>query len=163
MSTLSTLFSKTSDATAIIIPSEPDALTISYKKLADDISSVKSRLADIGISHGAAVSISLPNSYAFIVAFLATSYQRTIAAPLNSAYKQDEFEFYIDDLSSSLTLIPQGAYVEDGPAVRAPRKYKAAVAERYWDGEEIVRNITHLGKLKDKNPGDTSQAKPDDV
>jgi oxalate---CoA ligase len=163
MSTLSTSFSETSDATAIIIPSKPDALTISYKKLTADIFSLQSQLAAIGISHGAAVSIALPNSYAFIVAFLAASYQRAIAAPLNSAYKQDEFEFYIDDLSSSLTLIPQGAYAKDGPAVRAARKYKAAIAECYWDGQEVVLDVKELGKLKDNKPEKVSQAEPDDV
>lgn len=163
MSTLSTSFSETSDATAIIIPSKPDALTISYEKLTADIFSFQRQLADIGISHGAAVSIALPNSYAFIVAFLATSYQRAIAAPLNSAYKQDEFEFYIDDLSSSLALVPQGAYAKGGPAVRAARKYKAAIAECYWNGQGVVLDVKDPGKLKDKKPEKVSKAEPDDV
>ena len=163
MSTLSTSFSETSDATAIIIPSKPHALVISYKKLTANILSFQSRLANIGISHGAAVSITLPNSYAFIVSFLATSYQRATAAPLNSAYKQDEFEFYIDDLSSSLALVPQGAFEKDGPAVRAARKYNAAIAECYWDGQEVVLDVKEPGKLKDKKPEKVSQAQPDDV
>ena len=163
MSTLSTSFPHNSDATAIIIPSKPDALTITYKKLTADILSFQSQLADIGISHGAAVSIALPNSYAFIVSFLATAYQRAIAAPLNSAYKQDEFEFYIDDLSSSLALVPQGAFKEDGPAVRAARKYKAAIAECYWDGQEVVLDVKDLGKLKDKEPQKVAQTESDDV
>src|SRR5271156_4817038 len=147
MSTLSTSFSAKSDATAIIIPFKPDALTISYKKLAADISSFQSQLADIGISHGAAVSIALPNTYEFIVSFLATSYQRAIAAPLNSAYKQDDFEFYIGDLSSALALVPQGSYDKDGPAVRAARKYKAAIAECYWNETEVVLELKEKGKL----------------
>jgi len=163
MSTLSTSFSTKSDATAIIIPSKPDALTISYKKLAADISSFQNQLADIGISHGAAVSIALPNSYAFIVSFLATSYQRAIAAPLNSAYKQDEFEFYIDDLSSSLALVPKGAFGKDGPAIRAARKYKAAIAECYWDGRAVVLEVKDRGRLKNKKPEKILQADPEDV
>src|SRR3954453_7335580 len=163
MSTLSTSFSTKSDATAIIIPSKPDALTISYKKLAADISSFQNQLADIGISHGAAVSIPLPNSYAFIVSFLATSYQRAIAAPLNSAYKQDEFEFYIDDLSSSLALVPKGAFEKVGPAIRAARKYQAAIAECYWDGRAVVLEVKDRGKLKNKKPEKVLQAEPDDV
>src|SRR5271168_2240330 len=163
MSTLSTSFSAKSDATAIIIPFKPDALTISYKKLAADISSFQSQLADIGISHGAAVSIALPNSYAFIVSFLATSYQRAIAAPLNSAYKQDEFEFYIDDLSSSLALVPKGAFEKDGPAIRAARKYKAAIAECYGDGRAVVHEVKDRGKQKNKKPEKVLQADPDDV
>lgn len=163
MSTLSTSFSETSDTTAIVIPATPDAVTISYRKLTADIFFFQSQLADVGIGHGAAVSIALPNSYAFIVAFLAASYQRAIAAPLNSAYKQDEFEFYIDDLSSSLALIPQGAYAQDGPAVRAARKYQAAIAECYWDGQKVVLDVKDPGKLRDYKAEKVLQAEPDDV
>ncbi|RJE16644.1 A synthetase, partial [Aspergillus sclerotialis] len=92
----------------------------------------------LGVTHGAAVSLSLVNSYEFIVTFLAASWQRAIAAPLNPAYKQEEFEFYVDDLSSSLVLIPQNSYAQNGPAVRAARKYNAAIAECYWNGTEVV-------------------------
>src|SRR5271156_3885107 len=163
MSTLSTSFSAKSDATAIIIPFKPDALTISYKKLAADISSFQSQLADIGISHGAAVSIALPNSYEFVVSFLASSYQRAIAAPLNSAYKQDEFEFYIDDLSSALAVVPRGSYDRDDPAIRAARKYKAAIAECYFDGKHVILDVKEKGKLAEKSPQKVAQAEPDDV
>ncbi len=90
-STLSTSFSETSSATAIIVPSKPKALTISYKQLTRDVLEFQSKLAELGIGHGDAVSIALPNTYEFIVSFLATSYQRAIAAPLNPAYKQAEF------------------------------------------------------------------------
>ena len=161
MSTLSTSFSETSEDTAIIIPQ--DDLKISYKKLTADILSFQKKLADAGIKHGDAVSIALPNSYAFIVSFLASSYQRAIAAPLNSAYKQDEFEFYIDDLSSALALVPQGAFEKDGPAVRAARKFKACIAECYWDGQEVVLDVKDPGKLKDRKPQKIAQAEPDDV
>ena len=162
MATLATSFSKDSSLTAIIVPSQSNPLTVSYKQLTADILSFQSKLADLGIELGAAVSIALPNSYEFIVSFLAASYQRAIAAPLNSAYKQDEFEFYIDDLSSALALVPKGSFEKDGPAVRAARKYKAAIAECYWNGEEVVLDVKEEGKLANKK-SKISQPEPDDV
>ena len=108
--TLATSFSDNGDHPAVIIPGKPTPFTASYRRLASDIASFQEKLAQLGITTGTAVSIALPNSYEFIVSFLATSWQRAIAAPLNPAYKQDEFEFYIDDLSSALALVPKDSY-----------------------------------------------------
>jgi len=128
-----------------------------------EIEAFQKKLAKLGVQPGAAVSIALPNSYAFIVSFLASSWQRAIAAPLNSAYKQDEFEFYIDDLSSAVALVPQGAYEKDEPAVRAARKYGAAIAECYFNGTEVVLDVKDAGKLKGKGNQTVEKAQPDDV
>lgn len=160
MTTLANAFSHSSNDTAIIVPGSP-ALTVSYKQLAADVLSFQQKLAKLGITPASAVSIALPNSYPFIVAFLAASWQRAIAAPLNPAYKQSEFEFYIDDLSSALVLVPQG--LADGPAVKAATKYKAAVAECYWNGKEVVLDIKHEGKLKNNGNKPVEQAQPGDV
>ncbi|KAF7508316.1 hypothetical protein GJ744_009461 [Endocarpon pusillum] len=163
MATLSTAFSKESDAPAIIIPTKPQPLTISYKELSTEVLSFQKKLASLGIDHGAAVSIALPNTYEFIVSFLATSWQRAIAAPLNPSYKKDEFEFYINDLSSALALVPKGSFEKDAPAVRAARKYEAAIAECYWDGKEVVLEIKDKGKLASKGGQRLLQADPDDI
>lgn len=163
--TLATSFQNDSNAPAIIIPSKTKPLTVSYKELSAHISSFQQKLAKLGIRPEAAVSIALPNSFAFVVAFLASSWQRAIGAPLNAAYKQEEFEFYIDDLSSALALVPRQSYQQDGPAVRAARKYKAAIAECYWDEHrrEVVLNIKEEGKLRGKGNQKVEKAQPDDV
>ncbi|KAH8602168.1 hypothetical protein B0O99DRAFT_605778 [Bisporella sp. PMI_857] len=161
--TLSNSFPQGADSTAIIIPTKPQALTVSYRELSAEVFSFQKKLAKLGITPQAAVSIALPNTYEFIVAFLAASWQRAIAAPLNSAYKQEEFEFYIDDLSSALALVPKGSFAQDGPAVRAARKYKAAIAECYWNGREVVLDVKDEGKLKGKGNQKVEQALPEDV
>lgn len=163
MATLSTVLPSTGQAPAIIVPGKPDALFISSTKLNSDVSSCQRKLANLGIMPQSAVSIALPNSYEFIVAFLAASWQRAIAAPLNPAYKQEEFEFYIDDLSSALALIPRGSYHQNGPAVCAARKYKAAIAECYWNGREVVLDIKDSGKLSGNPSQEVSNAQPDDI
>ena len=89
--TLANSFQKDSQATAIIVPGHP-AITISYQRLTADVKSFQHKLAALGVRPEYAVSIALPNSYEFIVAFIAASWQRAIAAPLNPAYKQSEFE-----------------------------------------------------------------------
>jgi acyl-CoA synthetase (AMP-forming)/AMP-acid ligase II len=66
MATLSNCFPKQSDLTAVIIPGSP-ALTLSFSQLNAQIDSFQQKLADLGVSHGAAVSIALPNSIEFIV------------------------------------------------------------------------------------------------
>jgi len=163
--TLSNSFQQGGDATAIIIPLKPKALTISYKNLSTEVASFQQKLARLGVTPQSAVSIALPNTYEFIVAFLASSWQRAIAAPLNSAYKQDEFEFYIDDLKSALALVPRGSFQKSDPAVRAARKYKAAIAECYWDvqREEVVLDVKDEGTLKGKGYQKVEMAQPDDI
>ena len=162
MATLANAFSSTSSSTAIVIPGSP-AIEISYKKLSADVLTFQHKLAALGISSGSAVSIALPNSYPFIVAFIAASWQRAIAAPLNPAYKQSEFEFYIDDLSSALVLVPQGQ--ADGPAVKAAQKYNAAVAECYLDTRtnEVILDIKTSGKLSGHGNRPLETAQPEDT
>ena len=163
MATLARSFSSDSSDVAILVPNRSAPLSVSYQQLHTHVADFQAKLAKLGVGHGAAVSIALINSYEFIVSFLAASWQRAIAAPLNPAYKQDEFEFYIDDLSSTLVLIPQGSYAQNGPAVRAGRKYQAAIAECYWNGTEMVLDVKEQGKLAGGRPGQVEQAQPDDI
>jgi oxalate---CoA ligase len=131
--------------------------------LTTDILEFQSKLAVLGIDKGDAVSIAIPNTYEFVVSFLGAAYQRAIAAPLNPAYKQDEFEFYIDDLSSAIALVPKGAYAKDAAAVRAARKYKAAIAECYYENGKVVLDVKDMGKLAERKGGKVSLAEPGDV
>ncbi len=165
MTTLATSiqFQGYEQAPAIIIPGKPQPTIVSYESLKAQVTSFQEKLASLGVAPQAAVSIALPNSVEFIVAFLAASWQRAIAAPLNPAYKQDEFEFYIDDLSSALALVPRGSFSQDGPAVRAARKYKAAIAECYWNGREVVLNVKDEGKLSRKGNQSVQNAQPEDI
>jgi len=75
MSTLANSFQTRSNSTAIIVPTEPP-LTVTYADLNNQVLSFQHKLAALGITHGSAVSITLANSYEFIVSFLAASWQR---------------------------------------------------------------------------------------
>ena len=163
MATLSNALPSSGSSTAIVVPKNPRSLEISYSQLNSHVFSFQTKLAEIGIAPQAAVSIALPNSYEFVVAFLAASWQRAVAAPLNPGYKQEEFEFYINDLSSIIALIPRDSFQHDGPVVHAARKYKAAIAECYWNGKEIVLDVKDQGRLSNASSQSMQKAQPDDV
>ncbi|KAI1211772.1 acetyl-CoA synthetase-like protein [Annulohypoxylon truncatum] len=165
MSTLKDSINGVASSVAVIVPSKPAPLKATYLDLVAECSSFQRKLAAIGITHRSPVSIATVNSYEFIVSFLATSWQRGIAAPLNPAYKQEEFEFYIEDIKSAIVLVPKGAYQADAPSVKAARKFKAAIAECYWDSvrKEVILDVKDLGQLKGRAKERILQPQPDDV
>ncbi|KAI1466040.1 acetyl-CoA synthetase-like protein [Daldinia caldariorum] len=165
MTTLQNSINSVVSSVAIIIPSKPKPLTVTYKDLIAECSSFQQKLAAIGITNRSPVSIATVNSYEFIVSFLATSWQRGIAAPLNPAYKQEEFEFYIEDIKSAIVLVPKGAYEANAPSVKAARKFNAAIAECYWDNakNEVALDVKDLGQLKGKAKENLLRPEPDDV
>ncbi|RPA75282.1 acetyl-CoA synthetase-like protein [Ascobolus immersus RN42] len=161
MATLSTtITNKPSNASeAVIIPQLN--LTLSYPQLINQITSFQTQLAELGIQHGDAVAISLPNSLEFIVSFLGAAFQRAIAAPLNPAYKQSECEFYISDLVSRLVLVPWGAYDASAPVVLAAKKFKAGIAEVRTHNGKVELVVKDRGSLRPATQ--VAQAQPTDI
>lgn len=149
------------DADAIIIPQTGPQL--SYRGLRLAVEDFQSQLARHGLHHGQAVSMTLPNNAEFVVSFLAVTAQRCIAAPLNPAYKQPEFEFYINDINSAMVLVPKGHVAKQEAAVRAARSFGAAIAEVSWDMasarlrlevKEKGKKLTGSNKVDEPQPGD---------
>lgn len=163
--TLQSAIKGASNSVAVIVPSQRQALTFTYKDLVSEVASFQQKLAAIGIAEGSPVSIATVNSYEFIVSFLAASWQRAIAAPLNPSYKQDEFEFYIEDVKSAIVLVPRGAYQKGSPAVKAAQKFNAAIAECYWDPatREVALDVKELGQLQTKGKQPVLTPKPADI
>lgn len=161
--TLSNAFCPWSAGPAIIVPHSD--LTLSYSDLHRLTTSFQRSLADIGIAPHSAVSIALPNNLEFIVSFLATASQRAIAAPLNPNYKQAEFEFYIDDIKSALVIVPDGAYAAGAPAVKAARRFNAAVAEAKWcpRRNQVLLVLKEKGGLQGKAAVQLAFAEPEDI
>ena len=150
------------DSASVIIPGK-DPLTVSHLTLEHHIDTCQRQLANLGILPGAAVSISLPNSLEFIITFLATTWQRGIAAPLNPAYKQDEVDFYLEDLGTAAVIVPRGAHGKDLPAVRAARKYEAAIVECYWLEDRMIFDVKEKGKLDGREAMKFNKPLEDDV
>src|SRR5690242_8767603 len=98
MSTLSDLLAAIpAERTAIVAP-EPN-LRISYGELRDQIQVLAESLAAAGVTRGDRVGIALPNGLPVIVSFFAAAAVGS-AAPLNPAYKEEEFRFYLEDTNA---------------------------------------------------------------
>lgn len=104
------------DAThaAVILPDGPH--TTSYRTLAEQVESLAATLRNSGLQPGDAVAIVLPNGLEYLVAFLAVTRARLIAAPLNPAYKPEEFKFYLEDIGVKALIGPPEAHAAHAPA-----------------------------------------------
>ena len=147
---------------AVIIPGK-ESFVVSHVALEHHIDSCQRQFAELGIYPGAAVLICLPNSLEFMITFLATTRQRGIAAPLNPAYKQDEVEFYVDDLDAAAVIVPRGAYQKESPAVRAARKSEAAVVEVYWMDGCMAFDVKEKRKPDSRRAADLTKPYANDV
>ena len=154
---------ETPDDLAIIIPEGDAALTISHGRLLHQCHALRKQLAQIGLGHGTAVAISLPNSYEFVTLFLAIGWQRAVAAPLNPAYKEQEVQFYLDDLDAAAIVVPQGACQQGSAAVLAATKRNAAVIECYTKDRDVCLDVKEIGGLKGKGEREVEDPREDDV
>jgi acyl-CoA synthetase (AMP-forming)/AMP-acid ligase II len=102
--TLAELIEKApADKIAIILPEQD--IRVSYGALRAQVQAVAEQLAAAGVGRGDRVASALPNGLPAIVSFLAASIAGT-AAPLNPAYKEDEFRFYLEDTSAKVLILP---------------------------------------------------------
>ncbi len=85
----------------------PGRLWLDGPGLARLAASVAATLAGRGIGPGDRVAIVLPNGPEMATAFLTVA-ASCCAAPLNPAYKADEFEFYLSDLKPAAIVLAQG-------------------------------------------------------
>src|SRR6185436_9913119 len=101
--TLLGLLTAPDDQIALI---QPDAgIRITYGGLRKQVQDVASALAAAGVKRGDRIGMALPNGVPNVVTFLAASMAGT-AAPLNPAYKEEEFKFYLDDTNAKVLLLP---------------------------------------------------------
>lgn len=85
----------------------PERLPLTYRRLLEQIDSVISQLNCLGVGRFDRVAVALPNSPEMAVAFLAIASSAT-CAPLNPAYRQKEFDFYLSDLKAKALIVQSG-------------------------------------------------------
>ena len=85
----------------------PGGVRLTYRRLREQVAATADGLARLGVSRGDRVAYVFPNSAEAIVLFLAASTVGT-AAPLNAAYKEDEFRFYLEDTAARALVVPPG-------------------------------------------------------
>ena len=88
---------------AFVVPERGQVLT--YAQVADGIETLACRLAGAGVRRGDRVALALPNGPDFVLLLLAIIILGAAAAPLNPAYTDTEFTFFLTDIAPRLVLI----------------------------------------------------------
>jgi len=117
---------------AIVVPDGP---TITYAQLRDLCAEAQLALGASGVKPGDRVAMVYPNSAEAIVLFLAAS-SIAVACPLNPAYKEDEFRFFLEDTGARFLVVPPGQAAEARRALPAG----AGVIEAKIDGARLLLN-----------------------
>ena len=103
----------------------PDRSTLTHGALNEQIKVVGGELAALNIGADDRVAIVLPNGPLMASAFVCMS-PWCATAPLNPAYKRDEFEFYLNDLDTKLLIVEAGS---SSPVVDVAHKLGIRVVE----------------------------------
>ena len=126
-STLDALLSGgAANATAIAVPG---GASLTYEQLRAEVEKTAGALSALGLGRGDRIAFVLPNSIETIVVFLAAARVGT-AAPLNPAYKEDEFRFYLEDTEAKALLLRR----DSAPAARSALPEGAFICEVDVDG-----------------------------
>ncbi|MDP2134478.1 MAG: acyl--CoA ligase [Sulfuritalea sp.] len=86
-------------------------------------------LNGMGVGRNDRVAIVLPNGPEMATCFIAVA-SGTASAPLNPAYRAEEFEFYLNDLNAKILIVERGS---KSPAVDVARKLGVRVVELVAD------------------------------
>ncbi len=98
---------------------------LSYLRLLHQVEDTVRALSSAGLKRNDRVALVLPNGPEMAVAFLAVAAGAT-CAPLNPAYTEDEFDFYISDLNARALIVASGV---DSPARKVARKRQVPIIE----------------------------------
>ena len=112
------------DPAAIAIAA-PDRRPLAYRRLLRQVEDTVSALSSAGLVRNDRVALVLPNGPEMAVAFLAVACGAT-CAPLNPAYTEEEFDFYISDLDARALIVASGM---DSPARRVAQRRQVPILE----------------------------------
>jgi acyl-CoA synthetase (AMP-forming)/AMP-acid ligase II len=122
---------------AVVLPEDGSGIT--YRSLADQVEALAAVLRGFGLQPGETVGIVLPNGIEYLAAFLAVTRARLVAAPLNPAYKAEEFRFYLEDAGALLVIAKPGRHPAGEAAAALGLPVWSAVRDSsggiYFDGE----------------------------
>ncbi|GAC1658144.1 MAG: acyl--CoA ligase [Candidatus Dormibacteraceae bacterium] len=137
---------------ALVVPGGPK---LNYGQLREQVSLAADRLAHLGLRRQDRIAMVYPNGAEAILLFLAAATVGT-AAPLNAAYKEDEFRFFLEDIEARALILPPG----ESEAARRALPGSTILVEGHVDGHgQLV--------LESASPADPSRtaggAHADDV
>jgi acyl-CoA synthetase (AMP-forming)/AMP-acid ligase II len=107
----------------------PGRASLSYAEFRDHVAKTVRALNAFGVGRNDPVAIVLPNGPEMASAFVAIAAGAT-TAPLNPAYRHDEFRFYLGDLNARLLIVAEGA---ETPALDVAKELGIPVATLSFD------------------------------
>src|ERR1700730_8539064 len=110
---------------ALVVPGGPRP---PYGQLREQVSLAADRLAQHGLGREDRIALVFPNGAESIVLFLPPASVGT-PAPLNAAYKEDEFRFYLQDTGARALIVPPG----EAEAARRALPEGVALIEAHLD------------------------------
>ena len=131
---------------------------LTYRGLWRQVQTVVERLNCLGIGRGDRVAVVLPNGPEMAAAFVGVSAAAT-CAPLNPAYRAEEFDFYLSDLNAKALLVASGEY---SSAIDVARKRDIPVLTLGTSPLEEAGIFTLEGSGRDLT-GKTGLASSDDT
>ena len=141
---------------ALIVPDGGQVLT--YGQLANQVETLARRLSGLGVRRGDTVALSLPNGPDVVLLLLAITALGAAAAPLNPAYTEPEFGFYLGDIDPRLLLIPASGAAAASAAGAAAGTTVFGVAPAADGPPELLGATGYSGSPRSFEPGG-----PDDV
>jgi oxalate---CoA ligase len=135
----------------------PDRAPLTFGGLRTLVADTVAGLNALGIGRNDRVAIVLPNGPEMAAAFVAVGAGAT-TAPLNPAYRGEEFRFYLEDLNAKALLVEAGS---ESPAIAVARELDVPVFEiTVPDGAPAGVFTLPSGDATAANPG---FAKADDM
>ena len=135
---------------------------LTYGGLRAHVERTVASLNRLGIGRNDRVALVLPNGTEMAAAFVAVA-AGTTSAPLNPAYRAEEFEFYLADLKAKALIVERGSA---SPALGAAAKLKIPVIEMVHastDPAGVFELIPVAGGKTAAVPTSGGLAGPDDV
>jgi acyl-CoA synthetase (AMP-forming)/AMP-acid ligase II len=139
--------------------SAPERSPLGFGGLRRLIRDTVGTLNGIGIGRGGRVAIVLPNGPEMAVAFLAIG-AGAATAPLNPAYREDEFDFYLSDLEPRALVIAAGM---DSPARAVARRRGIPIIELVAELDQPAGSFKLQATGGAPSPAAGGMAEPDDV
>ncbi len=137
----------------------PDREWLTYGGLRQLAVDVGAQLRAAGIGKTDRVAIVLPNGPEMATAFV-TIAQAAATAPLNPGYRQEEFEFYLEDLNAKAIVVPENY---EGPALTAANTC-AMMVLRLVGGDDLPAGQFSLKAEQHAHaPADPAEPDGDDV
>jgi len=137
----------------------PDRQPLSYNLLRAQVDYTVSRLNDLGVGRNDPVAIVLPNGPEMASAFICIGAAAT-TAPLNPAYRGEEFDFYLEDLQPKLLVVEDST---DSPVVNSANKLGINVVTLKYSKSDPAGKFELIGESINQNSPTPGLAHPSDI